>query len=366
MNNSDKNIKKLFAILIGSALFLVIFIFCLMLRLSQRKPVTLEQETTVETVTESVLETQFAAAASVHTELTDILSETVTEQEFSSVSSETDFSEPEPVHSVVTAMPTEILPETSPVQTEIISSATEVIAIETEYFTSICLESTAPEVSSETTTTETSSVPANAPQTYHTVLESIMKFHYFGEENFEFSYESDMEENEFAIYDIDLDGTEELIIRWSNGTMGSIKGIIYGKDSNGNIYPKLLTTPYLRFYANGVIEADMANSTLNEDFWTYTLYQYDSSSGTYQETAFVDSWSKKFADVNLDTGEPFPDYVDVSQTGIVYYVRPSGSATSDPMDVTQYENWHSSYISPNSEINLPFRKFTEANILEVP
>lgn len=366
MNNSDKNTKKLFSILISAALFLVIVVFCVIFRLSQKKPVTVEQETSSQTTAESsVLETQFAAA-SVQTELTDFLSEPDFPKPETSSESET---------TIFSAQITETLPsvtemitvetETCPVPTEFISIETET-CLETEIFTSIYWESTAPEVSSETTTTETSSVPANAPQTYHTVLESIMKFHYFGEENFEFSYESDMEENEFAIYDIDLDGTEELIIRWSNGTMGSIKGIIYGKDSNGNIYPKLLTTPYLRFYANGVIEADMANSTLNEDFWTYTLYQYDSSSGTYQETAFVDSWSKKFADVNLDTGEPFPDYVDVSQTGIVYYVRPSGSATSDPMDVTQYENWHSSYISPNSEINLPFRKFTEANILEVP
>ena len=157
MNNSDKNTKKLFSILISAALFLVIVVFCVIFRLSQKKPVTVEQETSSQTTAESsVLETQFAAA-SVQTELTDFLSEPDFPKPETSSESET---------TIFSAQITETLPsvtemitvetETCPVPTEFISIETET-CLETEIFTSIYWESTAPEVSSETTTTETSS-----------------------------------------------------------------------------------------------------------------------------------------------------------------------------------------------------------------
>jgi len=146
--------------------------------------------------------------------------------------------------------------------------------------------------------------------------------------------------------------------------------VIYGTDSEGNIIVKLRTTPYLRFYSNGMIEADTAHhSALAGDFWGYTLYQYHAETGIYQEIGSVDAWDKSVAEENWYTQEVFPAYADISDSGFVYFISKPGendsAVLSDPLDVTEYQNWHDTYIGSAEKLNLPFRKLTEANIAEV-
>ena len=321
----------------------------------------------LETVTESVLETNFVAAASAQTEFADTISESVIQSEFTPIITTEVTTQPESLPVTVPASSSTITTTVVtplPTETELLTLPAEETITESE--TSVSTESTFSETSMETFT-ETFSEPVSLKPSYRDVLNSIFYTQSFQGDTFTLLNESDISENEFAVYDIDLDGSDELILRWSNTDMASVAGVIYGYDNQGNICRKLLTTPYLRFYSNGIIEADAAhNSALAGSFWAYTLYQYNSESNSYQEIAFVDAWDKSVSEINWDSHLPFPDEADKSHSGFVYYIYPFDSDSTDPLDIIEYQTWHISYIGGASELNLPFRKLTEANINEIP
>ena len=335
-----------------------------------------------------LLQTSLSAAASVQTEVADEISEIVTVPETEAVIILTEH--------VTTEQPPETVTEAVTHPSETVNASTAPEAVTEPYTVSETAipvtepqtttpEETEPAFSSETTATlpeETepamteTSVSETIPETttseekitYRTVLESIFRHQNFEEDYFEYLKESDISENEFAIYDVDNDGQEELIIRWSNTAMVYVVGIVYGYDSDGNIYQKLKTTPYLRFFSNGVIEADDShNQGLSGAFWPYSLYHYDSETGLYQKAGHVEAWDESIE--NEYSLETYPYEADISKSGFVYYIdSPAydyGSETPFPVDVTEYDFWHESYLKDAVEIHLPFRKMTEENIAQV-
>ena len=326
-----------------------------------------------EAVTESnILETDLSAAASVQTEISILesapvsVSETMTEtvavaQE--SVNSEMPTETAVPAESesaAVTETETHSETESEQPSNEETSSETETESTESATEASgLPATETVPE-------SVTESASSAEEITYRSVLKAILKSQSFQSDSFETLNDSDMAENEFAVYDIDNDGSEELIIRWSNTASASVTGIIYGRDHEGNIYNKLKTTPYMRFYSNGMIEADnLYKSPLSGDFWGYTLYQYDTATGSYSEVASVEAWSKEAMNQSENPQGIYPDYADFSEFGYVYLISRSddeNTGLSDPLDVTNYQTWHESYLGNAIELSLPFQKFTEANI----
>lgn len=96
---------------------------------------------------------------------------------------------------------------------------------------------------------------------------------------------SDMSENTFAVYDIDGDGEDELIIRYETGAMATMVEAIYGYDSEtGTLKQELLEFPQLTVYDNGFIRADAShNQSDNINAWPYTMYQYNKDTDTYEE-----------------------------------------------------------------------------------
>ena len=340
------------------------------------------KNTVPESGTETnVLETDLSAPASIQKEITDMISESakesvseavpltelITEQEvFVSES----LSEIQPSSEAETAVSSETV-QTAPVQ-DVTASASEEPSSEPELNTTVpatehITVTSAVIPPAETVTESVTELPVpNEKKTYRSVLEHIFRYHSFEEDEFSIVNDSDIYENEFAVYDVDNDGIEELVIRWANASVASVAGIVYSYDEEGNIYRKLKTTPYLRFYSNGVIEADAVHhSALSGDFWAYSLYQYNDAEKIYREAGSVDAWDKSVSDESQYVQETFPAYADVSNTGFVYFISSDEKGISDPMDITEYQTWHDSYIGNAVEINLPFRKMTEANIAQI-
>ena len=332
-----------------------------------------------ETNAESkILETNLPAAASVQTEISDSISEsvkpTVSETFTESIFiQETAVSENIPEESVFSETASAVTTETESTatasETETEPPTQEETVTESQHITEsteVTTETSAPAVTETIpeTATETTALPEKI--TYHSVLASILKNQSFQDDDFEIFNESDIAENEFAVYDIDNDGREELIIRWPNTASASVSGVIYGYDNEGTIYKKLKTTPYMRFYSNGMIEADnLYKSLLSGDFWGYTMYQYDAENGIYKETASVEAWSKEAMSRSENQQAVYPDYADFSESGYVYLISRSedeNTELSDPLDVTSYQAWHEACLNDAFEISLPFRQFTESNI----
>ncbi|RGZ00886.1 hypothetical protein [Clostridium sp. AM58-1XD] len=174
----------------------------------------------------------------------------------------------------------------------------------------------------------------------------------------------DISENKFAVYDVDSDGRDELIIQYTTTYMAGMAAGIYGYDEASNtIREELLEFPALTFYNNGVIEAGWShNQGLAGDFWPYTLYRYNQNTDTYTSVGMVDAWDRSYWESDYD-GNPFPNAIDRDGDGIIYYVMTGGEyEVNTPVDSKEYNQWRNSYVGGAEEIYIPFIDLTRENI----
>ncbi len=227
------------------------------------------------------------------------------------------------------------------------------------------------------TTSETSKAAEENKQTeptestkrreaYHKVLENIYTKQIFPD-NMDRGYNGqDITNSQFAIYDIDSDGKEELLLIYTATYTAGMAEIVYDYDSQSDtIREQFLEYPTVRYYKNGIIEADWShNQGLAGRFWPYTMYRYNSETDRYQMIASVDAWDKGLRDTDYE-GKPFPDQIDVDGDGLIYYIMPEGVSSVDPIDMEQYMQWKNSLLEDAEEIKVPFQNLTEENIREV-
>ncbi|MBQ8515259.1 MAG: hypothetical protein IJ496_07665 [Ruminococcus sp.] len=217
---------------------------------------------------------------------------------------------------------------------------------------------------------------AGVKQTYRVVLEDIyyeQKFPPY-ERSIE-NYDFDITENEFAIYDIDHDGREELVFLLTQSYTATMFASVYDCDSEGNIVEQFHGFPRLTFYSNGMIEVGIShNQGHSGRFWPYTMYQYDAETDSYNAVAYVEAVDKDVIDtINsqlTEAGEEpawdYPEEADISGSGLVYYICPHGiESDAEPADVTEYNIWHDTYVGDAEILDLPFMKLTEENINKV-
>lgn len=230
---------------------------------------------------------------------------------------------------------------------------------------------------SETSPTEAlTSFRTDEPMTYREVLEGIYyddvypNGHICGYDDY-----YDKSVNEFAVYDIDNDGSDELIVVYTTTYVAGNMEYIYDHDENGNIIEQFFGFPLFTYYDNGIIEVGIShNQGHSGAFWPYTMCQYNAEDDTYSRVAFVEACDKSVIDtINqqlIDIGEEptfeYPDDIDISNSGFVYYIYPTGyDENVKPVDVTEYNAWHDSYVGDSSIIELPFMSMTEENIQSV-
>lgn len=206
---------------------------------------------------------------------------------------------------------------------------------------------------------------AEMMKAYRKALETLINNHIFPDGTdcgYDESY--DISENTFSIYDVDGDGKEELLIMYGNTFSAAMTGYVLGyDDESGSLKTELKAYPMLTFYDNGTAKGEWShNQGLAGDFWPYDLYQYNSASDTYELAAMVDAWDKNLAAAD-SSSNPFPDDIDKSQTGFVYYIMTDGQYdTTHPVDAADYNAWLASYNAGASECQIEYQKLTQDNI----
>ena len=182
----------------------------------------------------------------------------------------------------------------------------------------------------------------------------------------------DVADNQFAVYDIDFDGREELLISYTSTYSAGMVAMVYDYDSaTGNMREELLAYPYLNFYDNGVVEelashnhGMASDGGPDGDFWPYSLRRYDAETDTYVPVGMVDAWSRGFREEDYD-GNPFPEDADVDGDGMVYYVMEGDYALVNPMDGAEYSQWRDQYLKGTQQIQIPYVNLTTDNIYAI-
>lgn len=209
------------------------------------------------------------------------------------------------------------------------------------------------------------SPPAEAWSGMQAVYQEILREIYEACENPEQSqYENGPS---FALFDADRDGTEELIVQNTGGSMADMWVRIYGYDEASQAaYVELEEFPSLYYYDNGVIEAAWSHNQgmAGDTLWPYTVYQYSGETGRYERLAAVDGWDKNLSDVW--SGVAFPDDADQDGDGFVYYVitQEGGYAPEygEVMDNGDYASWREEYLQGAFPAGPDFRPLTMENI----
>ena len=183
-----------------------------------------------------------------------------------------------------------------------------------------------------------------------------------------FDESKSMEENKFAIYDIDADGHDELIIYWVTAPTSGQLSFIYDYDVNNKKFVSEFTdVPLLTFYDNGIIVALLSHNQglAGESFWPYFLYKYNKGSDMYDQIAMVDAWDKTLATSDY-AGNKYPEDIDKNGDGIVYYIIADGDYDNKtPISKEDYEKWRSSYLTDAKKVEFEFVGLSEKNIGEI-
>lgn len=172
--------------------------------------------------------------------------------------------------------------------------------------------------------------------------------------------------NKFAVYDVDRDGRPELLIEYTTSSMAGMFFGIYDYDfDSGRCVEELVCYPSMIIYDNGVITADEShNHSLAENFWPYTVYRYDAENDKCIIDVSVSAWEKEYTETDYN-GQYYPDAIDVSGTGMVYYIEKENDAEGlPPVDVSEYEAWRQSNINGN-EVDISFNVINEDNAFSV-
>ncbi len=209
----------------------------------------------------------------------------------------------------------------------------------------------------------------NARKAFKKVLNGIIEQHSLPDgQPLDWNEFSDMAKNEFAIYDVDQDGKEELLIRYTDASMAGMLEIVYAFDSSTNsVRQQILVFPGITYYKNGILEAPLSHGTglSGVDFWPYNLFQYDPADDAYHNIAMVDSWDKSIAENDFN-GTVFPKEDDIDQDGVIYYILKEGEYEyKDPIDRDEYDKWLEGYIQNSYILEIPYVNITQDNIERV-
>lgn len=163
-----------------------------------------------------------------------------------------------------------------------------------------------------------------------------------------------MHENKFAIYDIDGDGIEELILSYTQTSIAGMREEIFQYDiATGELRSELSEYPGTTYFSNGYVEVVWAhNQGVTTDMWPFNVYQYNADTDNYDYVASVDSWRKKDFPEDYD-GTPFPDEYDLDGNGDIYYISTVGDGRK-PVDDAEFEAWRNNIEQGTSVLTVPY------------
>lgn len=222
--------------------------------------------------------------------------------------------------------------------------------------------------------TEEASENVYGKQTYREVLETIYynrKLPLFSSEQ-TLSDNYDIEENDFLIYDIDNDGSDELIFKLINYYTAGQIGIIYDHDAEENLVLQFSAYPAFTFYKNGAVKVGAAhNQGHSGRFWPYSMYRYDRETDSYELFGSAEALDLEIVEmINAEREEidrtdmlEYPYEADTSNSGFVYYIRyGQNNDEIEPVDVTEYNEMDREFTGGTEPLELEFIKLTEENI----
>ena len=205
------------------------------------------------------------------------------------------------------------------------------------------------------------SLDAERKSAYRSVLESVWYDHAFpGEEA------RPWESGSYAVYDVDGDGRQELLVNFMAAITAGMEMRVYDLDTaSGTVYEELAEYPSVTFYANRAVIAEASHNhgmgPMVEDFWPYTLYEYDPDQDRYSWICRVDAWDRAFRETD-SAGNPFPQEEDLDGDGILYYTGDGDLTPQRIYDGEAYREYLADVTGDGGELGIPWVPLTAESL----
>lgn len=164
---------------------------------------------------------------------------------------------------------------------------------------------------------------------------------------------------DFAIRDVDGDGTEELILQFADMSIYMYHTNVYGYNAeSGELVEEFWgTAPGCQFYDNGAARCDALHqgNGLAGRIWPYDVSKYDEETGKYQYIASVDAYDLEIME-EVGAQELYPAEIDAEGAGFVYFVNCGEEKTT--MSQSEYDAWYDGIFGGARLITIDYQPLT--------
>lgn len=171
-----------------------------------------------------------------------------------------------------------------------------------------------------------------------------------------------IEDEQFAVTDVDGDGEEELLVSVSNTYMAGMCEIIYGyaPQTDGVRIESHSYVGVTHYPGMLKVEASHNQGYAGDVLWPYTIAYYDEAEDSYKDAFYVNAWCKDITDYDSYTETPYPDDLDTEHDGYVYLITENGERRF--MNRADYEKWEAGIFTNKEPLTILWQKITTANI----
>ena len=168
-------------------------------------------------------------------------------------------------------------------------------------------------------------------------------------------------ENVFAVHDVNDDGEDELIVRW---TLEGSPNYGWGTtvyDANGKA--QFYGGGRLTFYSNGAISVPWShNQGPAMAIWPYDLYTcHVTFYNGINHSHYTEAGSARARCNNVPNFEDVA-YADLDGDGVVYFIGEDAYREENPVDNDVYEAWRNQYLAGAQVLPVWYYPLTEENI----
>ena len=171
-----------------------------------------------------------------------------------------------------------------------------------------------------------------------------------------------IEDETFAVTDVDGDGEEELLVGISNTNIAGMCKVVYGYDqAKDDVRQEACTWFSAKFYP-GMIRVDASHNHghAGDVIWPYTIMTYDREKDVYQDAYYVDAWSRELAEYDSLLERDYPQEIDTENDGFVYLITENGETKI--LNRRDFEKWESDFFAGKEPLAIDWQKMTATNI----
>lgn len=163
-----------------------------------------------------------------------------------------------------------------------------------------------------------------------------------------------VEDDLFAIADIDGDGKAELTFKRLAACVAGYWGLAYTYNTDTkNVEVKYNTGPYAAYYATGYVRFDISHNQGPSSIWPCTYGKFEN--GQIVLLYDVSNWDKSLSSYE------FPDEQDLDGDGCIYYITDRETGETRTVDNPEYDAFMQG-LNIGEEMQLDYKGYTAENV----